>query len=206
MDLFRRARQRLQFFVDQRLLPRIPSAWQVAIGSLTMLPVVYGESDGKRARNRRTLLGQIPVRAPLQLLYCPQQAIVGTGLFASRETVLRHVLSVFHEDAMLTYDLQLLQTHEGGLAELERRARRVARNDTLTARFLTGMVGGAGYHDRIAQLASAASRFEYPAPPLHHPDGRFASLVGFASYCLSLPDWPEPEFYGFDWNAVRAVW
>lgn len=203
MDLLRPARDRLNFFVERRLIPRVPSSWQLAVGSLTMMPVVYGESDGKRARNRRTLLGQIPVRASLQMLYCPQQVLVGTGLLATRETVIRHVLSVFHEDSMLTYDLQLLQTHQGGLAELQERARTVARNDTLMARLLAGMVGGRGYHARVVELARAAERFEYPDEP---PDSRFGTLVGFARYCLTLPDWPSVGFYGFDLQAVRTVW
>jgi hypothetical protein len=104
---------------------------------------------------------------------------------------------------MLTYDLQLLQTHRGGLEELARRAREVEAGRGLVAKFLKGLVGGEGYHARVAELAEAALRFEYVE---NASDARFASIVGFGKFCLTLPNWPDAGFYGFDWNAVRAIW
>jgi hypothetical protein len=204
MDSLRKARVRLQYFVDHGLLEAVPDSWQIAAGTLVMLPVVLNETPRGRVMSRRTVLGQIPVRVPLQMLYCPQQALVGSGLLATRETVVRHVLSVYHEDAMVTYDLQLAQTHPGGLDELERRAAAVARGHDLTSKLLRGLVGGRGYHERIVELCRMARHFEYVLNP--NVDQRFATLLGFARFCRTLPTFPNLGFYGFDWKAVQGLY
>jgi hypothetical protein len=202
MDPWRSARERLQFFVDQGLLDAVPTSWQIAAGTIVMLPVVLGETPRGRAMSRRTILGQIPLRAPLQMFYCPPQAVVGSGLTASRETVVRHVLSVYHEDGMLTYDLQLVQSHPGGLDDLERRARAVVAGRGLLSRFLTSLVGGPGYHARVVELCVAARRFEYAVSP--SLDARFATLTGFANFCRTLPTFPGLSFYGLDWRSILS--
>jgi hypothetical protein len=199
METFRSARERLRFFVDNDLLPEVPSTWQIVAGSVASLPVVLGETAGGRANSRRTLLGQIPLRVPLQTLFAPGQAFSVHGLLCSESTVRRHILSVFHEDEMVVYDLQLLQTFPGGLDRLEAEARETATSRSLRARLLRNVVGGAGYHARVAALCEPARSLHYPACSI---DPRFGSLVGFMRYCLTMPDWPDPSFYGFDWQSA----
>lgn len=192
-------RERLAFFVERGLLRSIPSRWQLGVGAAIMLPFVLNETPAERERNRRTLLGQVPVRVPLQLLYCPGQALVGTGLSASLSTLVRHVVSAFHDDAVIAYDLQLLQTHPGGLEALAAAAQRIAAGRDPLAWPLTQIVGGPGYHERLVELAAEAAEFRYPDIVA---DPRFSSLVGFAEFCLTLPDWPEKDFYDFDWRRL----
>lgn len=187
-------RERLGFFVAQGMLRAIPTRWQLLAGAVVMLPFVLNETPVERATNRRTLLGQLPLRVPLQALYCPAQLLVGTGLSASTQTVVRHLISAFHDDAMITYDLQLLQTHPGGLAALEQAAGEVAAGRRRGSWLLAQLVGGGGYHAHLGELAIAARAFRYPEACA---DPRFSSLVGFAEFCLTLPDWPAAEFYGF---------
>ncbi len=190
-----RIERRLSFFVDRGELERVPSRWQLFAGWVVMLPVTLGEGPRERAVSRRTWLGQVPVRAPLQALYCPRQAWVDTGLGTPAGALVKHLLSVFHEDAFLGYDLQLLASEPGGLDRLEREALGVARGRGPLARALRSMVGDEGYHERLAGHARRAAGSIYPASDL---DPRFSSLVGFARFCLTLPDWPELSFYGFD--------
>ncbi|HEU4405824.1 MAG TPA: hypothetical protein VFS43_11210 [Polyangiaceae bacterium] len=190
-----RIERRLSFFVARGELERAPTRWQLFAGWLAMLPVTLGESPRERAVSRRTWLGQVPIRAPLQALYCPRQAWVDTGLAAPADAIVKHLVSVFHEDAFLGYDLQLLASEPGGLDLLEREAERHARGRGLVSRGLRSMVGDPGYHARLAEHARRAMASAYPASDL---DPRFASLVGFARFCLTLPAWPELSFYGFD--------
>lgn len=161
-----------------------------------MLPITFSESDRERARSRRTWLGQVPVRAPLQVLYAPHQAFTATGIMQSPAEIVRHLLCVYHEDAFLPYDLQLLHSHAGGLALLRSEAARVDRGEARFSRYLKKMVGFPGYHAGLVELAEKAERFEYPDPL--DLDRRFVSLVGFARFCLALPDWPPRSFYGFE--------
>jgi hypothetical protein len=139
---------------------------------------------------------------PLQVLYCPRQLITDTGLTQTPGQLVRHLLSVYHEDAFLGYDLQMLQSHPGGLALLRQEARRVLAGDTPWAPVLRRLVGWPAYHGRLVELAEAAERFEYPDPL--DLDWRFTSLVGFAKFCCSMPDWPERGFYGFDLGRIQG--
>jgi len=193
---------RMGFFVRAGLLLRLPSKWQVEVGVKAMLPVTLSESPRERARSRQTWLGQIPIRVPLQILYCPRQAIVDSGLTLSPRQLVRHLLSVYHEDAFLGYDLQVLQSHPGGLPLLAAQAQRVVRGQTLWAPLLRGLVSWPHYHERLIELAAEAERFAYPDPL--DLDPRFTSLVGFANFCCSFPDWPPREFYGFDLARLRG--
>jgi hypothetical protein len=191
---------RMGFFVRHGLLERLPSPWQVKVGWMAMLPVTLSESMRERERSRRTWMGQVPIRVPLQVLYCPRQLITDTGLAQAPGQLVRHLLSVYHEDAFLGYDLQMLHSHPGGLALLRREAQRVVDGETAWAPVLRRLVGWPAYHGRLVELAGAAERFEYPDPL--DLDWRFTSLVGFARFCCSMPDWPERGFYGFDLGRI----
>jgi hypothetical protein len=196
VSLARDIADRLGFFVGHGLLDALPSPWQVRVGWAAMLPISLSESERERARSRRTWAGQIPIRVPLQLLYSPRQLRLDTGLRIPAAAIVRHLVCVHHEDAFLAYDLQLLHSHPGGLERLTDAAARIVDGRDPLAPGLRQLVGGPGYHERQIPLAAAAARFEYPDPL--DLDPRFCSLLGFARFCLSLPDWPAPGFYGFD--------
>jgi hypothetical protein len=200
----RQIRERVGFFLDRGYLDRLPTPWQIKVGWLAMLPVTLGESARERERSRNTLMGQVPIRVPLQILYNPRQILVETGISLRADQVVRHVLSVYHEDAFLGYDLQLLHSHPGGLALLREEASRVVEGRTRWAGYLKRLVSWPGYHRRLCELAEAAERFEYPDPL--DVDPRFASLVGFARFCCQMPDWPERGFYGFELERIFRRW
>lgn len=197
-------RERIGFFQRHGYIDQLPTPWQLAVGWMAMLPVTLGESDRERERSRNTFMGQIPIRVPLQILYNPRQLIVDTGITQRAEQIVRHVVSVYHEDAFLGFDLQLLQSHPHGLAVLRDEARKVVEGETLWAPYLRKLVGWPGYHEGLIRLADAAERFEYPDPL--DLDRRFTSLVGFAQYCCTMPKWPEPGFYDFEPARIRWPW
>ncbi|MCA9610719.1 MAG: hypothetical protein KC619_34225 [Myxococcales bacterium] len=185
--------ERLGFFVRHGMLERLPSRWQVSVGWAAMLPVTLSESERERERSRRGWMAQIPRRALFQVIYEPRQLWIDTGLSQRPAQIVRHLLSVYHEDAFLGYDLQLLQSHPGGLALLRDEAGKVASGHGRWARYLEKVTSWPGYHARLVKLATDAEAFHYPDPL--DLDRRFASLVGFATWCTTLPDWPPLDFY-----------
>jgi hypothetical protein len=188
------------FFVKRSMLEKLPTAWQVRVGWLAMLPTTLSESERERERSRTTWLGQVPIRVALQILYNPRQIVVDTGLENAPRQIVRHLLSVYHEDAFLGYDLQLLQSHDEGLALLRIEAARVRDGKTRWAGYLKRLTAFPDYHARLVELAAAADDSRYPDPL--DVDPRFASLVGFARFCLTMPDWPAAGFYGFETNRI----
>jgi hypothetical protein len=193
---------RLGWFVRRGLLDALPSPWQIRVGAAVMLPITFGESERERQRSRASWAGQIPLRVPVQLLYSPRQLLTATGLELRARDVVRHLLCVYHEDAFLGFDLQLLGSHAGGLELLAREADEVASGRNRLAPLLERVVPVAGYHEGLRSLAARALDFEYPDPL--DLDPRFCTLLGFAQFCSSLPDWPDPEFYGFDLGKLRG--
>lgn len=204
MSMEQHVHDRVGFFVKHGYLDQVPTPWQLKVGWLAMLPVTLSESDRERERSRNTLMGQVPVRVPLQILYNPRQLVTDTGISQRPEQIVRHLLSVYHEDAFLGYDLQLLHSHPGGLELLRDEAAKVVEGRTGWAPYLRKLVSWPEYHARLVELAEAAQRFEYPDPL--DIDPRFASLVGFAKFCCSMPNWPEKGFYGFDLQRIVRRW
>lgn len=187
---------RLGWFVRAGRLERVPSPWQLRIGTVVMLPITLSESERERARSRSTMAGQVPIRVPLQLLYSPRQLRSSSGIELAARDIVRHLLCVYHEDAFLGYDLQLLESHVGGLELLESEATRVVEGRNRISPVLQRVVGWPGYHAGLALLAARARACEYPDPL--DLDPRFCTLLGFARFCCSLPDWPGREFYWFE--------
>lgn len=172
--------ERFDFFVRHGKLEAVPTPAQVEAGTLQMLPFAFNETPVEHAANRTRVWGRIGFRVPLQLLFCPQQAVVWNGLNATPKTLVKHLLSSFHEDGVIQYDLQLLQSHEGGLELLESEASRVADGSHALSPVLLAIAGG--YHAHLTELARAAKNFEYPPELNEH----FSSLVGFGRFCLGL--------------------
>jgi hypothetical protein len=187
---------RLKTYLLRGEIETLPSAWQWKVGGYAMRPVTLSESERERRLSRSTWLGQVPIRVPIQLLYNPRQLVSDTGIQAPVPALVKHLLSVFHEDAFLGYDLQLLASHDGGLSQLAREAERVASRRSRLSPLLSRLVGDAGYHARLVSHAEKALAWRFPdALDL---DPRFASLTGFARFCATFPDWPPASFYGFD--------
>jgi hypothetical protein len=146
----------------------------------------FNETPVEFAANRKSVWGRIPFRVPVQLFYCPQQAVVWNGLLATPRTLVKHLLSSFHEDGVIAYDLQLLQSHPGGLSLLAAEATAVASGQHRWSKVLSAIAGG--YHAHLAELAGRAQRFDCPEDL--HPS--FSSFLGFARYCLELPQRDAP--------------
>ncbi|MCA9573937.1 MAG: hypothetical protein H6726_05565 [Sandaracinaceae bacterium] len=190
---------RLAPFVEAGLVTRIPTAAQVRQGELQMLPYVISSDATSEECYAGTPLGHPVVRQPVLLgLIGRDHLETGTGLAAALDSVIRHLHFTYHQ-GMPVWDLQVIQTHEGGLdalrAETEallaprtrvHRARRrllgwiVADPDAYLRLFL----GEDGYIAR-------AARFDYPKPSEEDAEfpPEFFSLVDFVNYCaVAFPE------------------
>jgi hypothetical protein len=143
-----------------------------------MLPFAANETPIEYAANRKSVLGHLPLRLPLQLAYCPQQFVVWNGLRQRPQSLVKHLLSAFHEDGVIAYDLQLIQSH-GALRDLERAADDVAARRRPFSGMLAAIAGD--YHAHLAELARRAARFDYPCGI--HP--HFSSFVAFGRFALT---------------------
>ena len=189
------------FFQARGLVPKLPSPFQFDQGLGLMRPVYLSESPRERARSRTTLLGQVPIRVGIQVAYCPVMLRSSSGLDLSARQLVRHLLCVYHEDAFLGYDLQLLRSHPGGLAQLRTEAQRVLDGTTRWSGILRRVVGDPDYHRGLIGLAREAEADRYP--DILDLDPRFATLVGFANFCAGLPEWPPLSFYGFELHRIK---
>ena len=160
MSLTKHIEDRLGFFRKNGYLDDLPTSWQVRVGTLAMLPVSLSESERERERSRQTWLGQVPIRVPLQVAYCPAQFFADSGLTMKPQYIVKHLLSVYHEDAFIGYDLQLLHSHRGGLELLQKEAQRVVQGENRYATILRRLVGYPTYHEGLIELATKAQHFE----------------------------------------------
>ena len=91
MSLTNHIEQRLGFFHRHGYIETLPTSWQVRIGTLAMLPVSLSESDRERERSRQTWLGQVPIRVPLQVAYCPAQFFADSGLTMKPKNIVKSI-------------------------------------------------------------------------------------------------------------------
>ncbi len=196
--------KKLSFFLDNGLLSKAPTKWQILQAEIEMMPVVafpYSDDDGRYP----TPWGKYKVwRTIASVAYTfGGHFRIGAGLLASEKDVRKHLLIVHHfGDAV--YDLQLLQTFPKGLDNLERRIHILntplekREGDQLTSprsrlrlekRFLE-MIVPEGYHGRLLGQIEKAKNLDYdPCPPNRKPE--YWNLVSFMEHCATnyAPRW-----------------
>lgn len=184
---------RLAPFVEAGLVRRIPTTAQVKQGEMEMLPYVISADATDEIHYVGTPLGHPIARQPVIFALIGLDHLeLGTGLAAKLDSVIRHTHFTYHQ-GMPVWDLQVIQTHPGGLAKLRaeteallapttplHRARRMLLGLILAdpEPYLRLFLGDDGYIAR-------AERFDYPRPSdesAAFPD-EFFSLVDFVNYC-----------------------
>ena len=189
---------RLAPFLERGLLRAVPNRWQIFQGTVQMFPYVVSPDVTSEESYRPHLLAHPVVR---QLFLIRHIGIdhfnVAAGLTVSLESLCRHLMLTWHA-GMPTYDLQLVQTHPGGLHELRRRFQAVAMPRTSEERrlrrqaerlfpspdsYFQQFLAGGGWINR-------AAAFDYPESPSEQGclPQEFSSLTNFLNHCSSLPD------------------
>jgi len=184
---------RLRVFRDAGLLEQVPTPWQIRQGEIEMTPYVLSTDATAEEGYRRSPLAHPLVRQPLVFSQVGLDHLrTGSALGARLESLCTHLALTFHR-GMPVFDLQAVQTHEGGLDRLRtaiedvrhgftragRRRRRIARLLLVDPDgYCDAFLGDRGWIARAAgfdydDAATAGSAF----PP------EFFSLVGFLDHC-----------------------
>jgi hypothetical protein len=191
-------RQRVQIFVDAGLLHSVPTRVQLLQAELEMMPYVLSTDATSEGGYRDHLWSHPLVRQPLIFRHVGRDHLrTGSALAAKLESICAHLIVTFHQ-GMPVFDLQVIQTHPGGLdrlreaiddtlsrrTELGRRRRRLA--STLLAdpeAYLAQFLGDGGFIAR-------AARFDYPGPDVEGSEfpPEFYSLVHLLDYATTFPD------------------
>jgi hypothetical protein len=110
-----------------------------------------------------------------------------TGLGSSVTHVIRHLLAAYHPGENLLYDLAILDTEPGALAELRARAAAVVDGSDPNAEALRDLTVYEGYHEKL--LASVVRWMDEGRTDQHqvHPD---TTLPAFLAWCAAQPATP----------------
>jgi len=198
-----RVERRLDEIARSGLVPRVPNAWQIALGVLRMWHrlIFRSEEIGTSASRprpswRARLLHYRPLRFPFLLAERAVAPHDFSGLLSDRERVLRHLVGAHHEGAQLVYDLEMLSVDPGAIAELVKRAREVVENDTPRTRWLRDLTVYEGYHEALLAAAERALRgqFDYPPERAADPGTRF---VAYLAWCARQPATYEDTLAAF---------
>lgn len=200
---------RLQPFFARGLLRDMPTTWQLVLGQIEMAPYVVLPDAGDKKRYEGALYGHPLIRTPIVVSQIGVEHFrVGHGLHSSMEALERHLAYVYHE-GMPVFDLQLVQTHAGGLERLraflqgieDGASREHLRHRSLTsviipnaARYRRWFLEPGGWIDR-------AAAFDYPNDAAAFLRPEFTNLVAFVDYCArAFPRAPSDE----PWPRVAA--
>lgn len=192
--------ERLGVFVESGHLSELPTHWQLWLGAFEMAPFVLSPDVTAEEHYRRSLWAHPSVRQPFLLAHIgPDHLSAGSGLRVRLQSVCKHLQLTWHE-GMPTYDLQLAQTHPGGLEALRSSTLALLADETPAARRQNRLArrlfdDPAAYYRQFTDPGGwidRAAAFDYEPPPedsLMPPE--FTSLVGFAAHCArSYPRTP----------------
>jgi hypothetical protein len=123
---------------------RRPTRLQLVVGAIDMLRFWISPAAGQYYASKGIHYG---FHQLLRVLDDPASMIDPTGLLSDRDVIIGHVLQVVHANPC--YDLQLLEAHEDGLAELERQVRQMIDGTHPRAASIGAIVEEADYHQRL---------------------------------------------------------
>jgi hypothetical protein len=194
--------KRLEVFTKSGLLRRIPTRWQIVQGTLEMTPYVASTDATAEPWYRGAPFGHPLVRQPLIISRVGIDHFrTGAALGAKLESLIRHLHLTYHQ-GMPVFDLQVVQTHDGGLQALRERTEEVLAGDTRRARrhrrFVSLILPRADdyYRQFLGDdgWIARAERLDYPRPDTQDSafPPEFFSLVEFLNYCAeTFPEHPR---------------
>lgn len=177
------------------LIDVVPNRVQLIIGSIDMLrfwivpaAAEYYEQKGIDFRFHQVL----------RFLDDPASVVDPTGFLSTRDVIIGHVLQVVHANP--AYDLQLLESHEGGLEELEAQTVAMIGGTHPRAASIGAIVEDPDYHARLLdyvrsylrdRTVNAPVRENIAVSPQWAPIERtFGTLPSAMRYFARLPSNP----------------
>lgn len=183
---------RLSTFIDAGLLRNAPTRWQLLQAEIEMTPYVISTDATAEEGYRRSVLGHPLVRQALIFAHVGRDHLrTGSALGARLESVCAHLILTFHR-GMPVFDLQVIQTHQGGLARLAAAIEEARTGSTRIGRQRRALAHRLfrdpdAYFAQFTDWIARAERFDYP-PPVDEGSTfppEFFSLVTLAEYAAA---------------------
>jgi hypothetical protein len=185
-------RRRLERLRAMGSIEQTPTRTQLLVGSVDMLRFWISPAAADYYRQQGIGYGFHQV---LRVLDDPSSMVDPVGLAVDRDTIIGHLLQVVHANP--TYDLQLLDSLEDGIAELERQTRAMLDGTHPRARSIGAIVEDPDYHRRLLGFvlayrqdpnAEAPIRDNVRADPmLQRIERTFGTLPAAMRYFTKLP-------------------
>lgn len=187
--------RRLRRLQDLGHIELAPTRLQLAVGAVNMLRfwIVPCSEDYYRDQGIHFGFHQL-----LRFLDEPASLVDPVGLLSERDGIIGHLMQVVHANPR--YDLQLLESHEDGLVELEKQVEQMLAGTHPRARSIGAIVEEPGYHVRLLEYVRAyrgARDAEAPLrdnvqqePRFQQLERIFGSLPSAMRYFASLPRSP----------------
>ncbi len=176
-------------------LERTPTRLQLVVGSIDMLRfwISPAAADYYASKGIDYTFHQV-----LRFLEEPASMVDPTGFLSARDTIIGHLMQVVHANP--AYDLQLLESHEDGLAELEAQVVAMLEGTHPRAASIGAVVEEPDYHARLLGFVREYRRCPDADAPLRdniEKDPRwreiertFGTLPRAMGYFASLPSTP----------------
>lgn len=188
---------RLRRLQARGYVQELPSRAQLIFGGLDMVRFVIAPA----ARDYYEHKGiSFNLHQLLRVLDDPVSMIDPTGFLSARDTIIGHVMQVVHLNPI--YDLQLLESFDDGLDELERQVRQMLDGVHPRRATIAAIVEDPGYHARLLDYVVRFKADRGAPPPVRQEQSlrddpvfaaaeqTFATLPGFLRYCTRLPSSP----------------
>jgi hypothetical protein len=183
---------RLRVFTDAGLLGNLPTRWQLLQAEVEMTPYVVSTDATTEEGYRRHVLAHPLVRQALIFAHVGRDHLrTGSALGAHVESICAHLILTFHR-GMPVFDLQIIQTHAGGLDRLAAAIDETRLGSTSIGRRRRALAHRLfrdpdAYFASFAEWIGRAARFDYPHPvdegSAFPPE--FYSLVTLAEYAAT---------------------
>ncbi len=180
----------------------VPTRLQLVVGSIDMLRFWISPAAAEYYGERGIHFGFHQI---LRILEEPASMVDPTGFLTERDVVIDHLLQVVHANP--AYDLQLLEIHESGLAELEAQTAAVIAGTHEKTRSLRATVEDADYHARLLEFVQAYRADARALPPVRSNvagserwapiERTFGTLPAAVRYFGRMPTTP--------WSAARHL-
>ncbi len=186
---------RLERLVELGYIERVPTRLQLVVGSIDMLRFWISPAAEDYYRSQGIGYGLHQV---LRVLDDPSSMVDPTGFLSTRDNIIGHLMQVVHANP--AYDLQLLESHERGLEELERQIEAMLDGTHPRAQSIGAIVEEPDYHARLLGYVRAYRAHPDTEAPLREniaADPRwqrlertFGTVHGAMRYFANLPKTP----------------
>ena len=172
----------------------VPTRLQLVVGSADMLRfwIVPAAEDYYDSHGIDFNFHQV-----LRFLDEPASLVDPTGFLSTVDNIIGHLMQVVHANP--AYDLQLLESHEGGLEELERQVEQMIAGTHPRTRSIGAIVEDPGYHERLLGYvrdyirdrdADAPKRDNVTSERFAPIERTFGTLPAAMRYFAKLPSSP----------------